>query len=113
MKQAIECITKNYFNFSGRASRKEYWQFYFMVLVFSLVLARLNLVYISLLLCIPTIAVCWRRLHDINKSGKYYFLGLIPVIGTIWLIILLCKKGNPEPNTYGESSSPTLARVNS
>ena len=123
MKQVIECITKNYFNFSGRANRKEYWQFYFMTLIISLVLANLDQFYFKslfdeggmllkipsillnftlLFLIIPSLAVGCRRLHDTNRRGTHLLLSLIPAIGTIWLIVLLCKKGDKESNTYGQ-----------
>ena len=55
----------------------------------------------SLFVLIPTLAVTFRRLHDINKSGFYILLFLIPVIGQIWLLILFLKEGDVGDNQYG------------
>lgn len=56
----------------------------------------------SLAILVPTLAVTVRRLHDIGKSGWMYFVGLIPLIGGIWLLVLLVTEGNHGPNQYGE-----------
>ncbi len=49
----------------------------------------------------PGIAVTIRRLHDVGKSGWWYFILLIPLLGGIWLLVLLCTEGNPGENSYG------------
>lgn len=118
MEWFIKCL-KNYANFSGRARRKEYWMFilFYMLLyipfyVISMYatsqnMATLNLivsglmVIISLGLCIPSLAVVVRRLHDINKSGWYYFMGLIPLVGGFILLYYLLKEGDKGENLYG------------
>lgn len=118
MKKAIECITKNYFNFKGRASRKEYWQFYPLaqVLPFCLQLAispifvggflllpvKLISYTLSLFLTIPFFAVTARRLHDTGRKAWFILIPLIPLIGTIWFLVLMCKKGHQGPNRYGD-----------
>ena len=50
----------------------------------------------SVILIIPNIAFVVRRLHDINKSGWYFFISFVPLIGFIWLFVLLCKKGKTQ-----------------
>jgi len=45
--------------------------------------------------------VAVRRLHDVGKSGWFLFIALIPLIGTIWLLVLLAKDGEPGMNQYG------------
>ena len=55
----------------------------------------------SLVLLIPTLSVTCRRLHDIGKSGWWFFIQLIPFIGFIWLFILLLTYSNSETNIYG------------
>lgn len=60
----------------------------------------LQLVY-GLAVIIPSIAVAVRRLHDIGKSGAWFFISLIPYIGTIWLLVLLCLEGEEGENQYG------------
>ena len=54
-----------------------------------------------LAILIPSLAVIVRRLHDIGKSGWFYFVSLIPFIGSIWLIILFATEGDKGPNQYG------------
>ena len=50
---------------------------------------------ISLGTLIPSLALVWRRLHDTNRSGAYYFLGLIPIAGPIILLVFLASASNP------------------
>lgn len=109
---------KQYFDFSGRARRKEFWYFnlfniiFFYVLLFifgaiadasgNIWIIFLSYVY-SLLTLIPSLAVSVRRLHDIGKSGAYILLSFIPLIGFIWLLILWCMEGESRPNQWGEN----------
>lgn len=53
------------------------------------------------IIAVPTFAIIARRLHDINKSGLWSLLLCIPVIGWVWLFILLTRKGNEGQNRYG------------
>ena len=53
---------------------------------------------------IPFISATVRRLHDIGKSGNFIFIGIIPLLGQIYLLFLLCKDSNEESNEYGDSS---------
>ena len=55
----------------------------------------------ELALLLPTLAVTWRRLHDIGKSGGYYFINMIPVVGSILVLIWLCRDSQPEENRFG------------
>ena len=52
---------------------------------------------------IPSLAVSVRRLHDVGKSGWFLLISLIPIIGSIWLLILFCTDGDNGDNTYGAS----------
>jgi len=54
-----------------------------------------------LAILVPFLAVTARRLHDTGKSGWWCILGLIPLVGTIWLIVLLASDGDREENAYG------------
>jgi uncharacterized membrane protein YhaH (DUF805 family) len=126
--EAIKFSYKNYFRFSGRASRSEYWywtlfnvlgyitayiayigywytyrisweldfflyehrdQFGFLFLVF--VLSTI----------IPGLSRGVRRLHDTNKSGALLFLGLIPLVGAVLLLVFFATDGDVGPNRYG------------
>ena len=55
----------------------------------------------ALAVLIPGLAVSVRRLHDIGKSGWWMFIVLIPIIGAIWLLVLVCTAGTPGSNAYG------------
>ena len=57
-----------------------------------------------LITTIPFISATVRRLHDIGKSGSFIFIGIIPLLGQIYLLFLLCKDSNEESNEYGDSS---------
>ena len=49
----------------------------------------------------PSLAVAVRRLHDIGKSGWMLLIGLIPLVGAIWLLILLLRDSEAGENKYG------------
>ncbi len=55
----------------------------------------------GLAVLVPGLAVCVRRLHDIGKSGWWVLIGLVPVIGGIWLLVLMCLDGEPKENQWG------------
>ena len=105
-------VLKKYTQFDGRSRRKEYWMFLLFNMIISYALqfvdhfisdspiGYLSGIY-SLAVLLPSIAVGIRRLHDVNKSGWYYLLMLLPIIGWIWLIILLATDGTQGPNQYG------------
>lgn len=104
---------KRYSEFTGRSRRAEYWYFYLISTVISIALSfgisftvgeTASLIVggtYSLALLIPTLAVTVRRLHDVGKSGWWMFISIIPLIGGIWLIVLLVRDSNPESNIYG------------
>lgn len=107
----VKAIQQNYCNFSGRASRSEFWWFYLFCIVIGWVI---NLVFMSsetanyivsgvfsLALLLPNLGLAVRRLHDIGKSGWWLFLAFIPVVGIIILIVWWCKDSQMEPNEYG------------
>jgi uncharacterized membrane protein YhaH (DUF805 family) len=116
-KESIVNVFQNYANFSGRARRSEYWYFTLFIFLVSAVLSGLNAAVFgtdaqmtiftviqslfSLATLIPSIAVTVRRLHDIGKSGWFYFLILIPVVGSIILLVWECKDSEPGTNVYG------------
>ncbi len=57
-----------------------------------------------LIATLPFISATVRRLHDIGKSGCFIFIGIIPLLGQIYLLFHLCKDSNEESNEYGDSS---------
>ncbi|MDP4268718.1 MAG: DUF805 domain-containing protein [Bacteroidota bacterium] len=56
---------------------------------------------VALGLFIPGLAVTVRRLHDVGKSGWFYLIILIPIVGAIWLLVLMFTEGKPGENEYG------------
>ena len=103
--------TKKYAVFSGRASRSEFWyHFLFLAVggvITSLIHPILYLVF-ALGLMIPSISVLVRRLHDIGKSGWFYWIILIPFVGAILMLVWVCKKGTEGENDYGSDPLVTL-----
>ncbi|MFD7097640.1 DUF805 domain-containing protein [Streptomyces xanthophaeus] len=111
-------VLKKYAEFSGRARRQELWMFVLcniavallVLLVDTLLGANLILYWIyALAVVVPSIALAVRRLHDIGKSGWWYFIGLIPLVGGIWLIVLFATEGQPQANEYGPSPKAVRA----
>lgn len=115
-----DCYTKNYANFQGRARRSEYWNFFLFYFLIYITLYAMTLglgfatespvlmgIFGLLLLIfafgslIPFLGVTVRRLHDTDKSGWMILIGLIPLIGTIILIVFYCTEGTRGPNQYG------------
>jgi uncharacterized membrane protein YhaH (DUF805 family) len=121
--EAVSRFYGNYANFSGRASRSEYWfaALYSAVVTVPLEvlaystgsvdpytgIAQPNVMWMGLfglwflVNFIPSLAVAWRRLHDVNKSGGYYFIVFIPLIGAILLLVALCTDSDQQQNRFG------------
>ena len=109
--ESISTCYKNFFKIEGRAIRSEYWWFHlFFVIIISLpswdvdIDSKIlrNLLGIALLSAIiPGITVAIRRLHDVNKSGGYLFLSLIPILGSIILLFMLIPEGDKGKNRFG------------
>jgi uncharacterized membrane protein YhaH (DUF805 family) len=120
---------RKYATFRGRARRAEFW--WFTLLAALLEVAALTIdfrmghgpftdaalatpdgawtlnaigpayVAVTLFLLLPSIAVAVRRLHDINRSGWYYLVGLAPIIGPVMLLFWFFKRGTAGGNDYG------------
>ena len=112
-KEAVKtCLVDKYATFSGRASRSEYWYSVLfgylvamLIVIFGMIIESPEIMVVlysilSLILLIPSLAVCIRRLHDTGRSGWWYLLVLIPYIGAIALLIIFCLKSD-EDNKYG------------
>ena len=101
------CLTKNFANFEGRARREEIWMFWLFNVIISFVAFIPYIGYaiasiFSLWALIPGIAVAVRRLHDTGRSGWWYFIALVPVIGWIWFFVLVYFiDSQPGYNQYG------------
>jgi len=112
---------KRYAQFSGRASRSEFWLFQlFMVIVsiplyvlgfvagytdsqaLALVSTGLSLV-MWLIFVLPTLAVTVRHLHDTDRSGWWLLLTLVPIVGLV-LVVFMLLPGTPGGNRFATAA---------
>ncbi|MBD5216201.1 MAG: DUF805 domain-containing protein [Bacteroidales bacterium] len=111
-EQAVRsAIQQHYCDFNGRASRSEYWWYVLFTVILSVIIQAFGVIssdvslylgaIVNLALLLPGLSLCVRRLHDINKSGWFILLGLIPIVGAIILIVWFCKESEMQPNQYG------------
>ena len=132
----LEPLTSKYFQFSGRAPRREFWYFILFTIILSFLFAKvgeiLGLFYMipmnipsvsetgemtnmvqdiplnlaqmgfGLATFIPSLAIAIRRLHDIGKSGWWYLIVLIPLIGALVLLAFFVMGSQQSENKYGE-----------
>ena len=129
--EAIQTCFKKYVDFGGRARRSEFWNFYLFTFIISMCFTTLysillalsfdsfnsvnegvyrvaNIILIicylfGLVIFLPCLSVSIRRLHDIGKSGWFYLLGFIPIVGIIILVVWYAKDSDVETNKYGVS----------
>ena len=115
LMDAMKSGFKNSFSLSGRASRSEYWfwvlggvVFQIVMLVGAVVLGVMDipvlpaLMALAPILLVPgSITLVVRRLHDVGMSGWMFFVGLVPLIGAIYLIYLFVQEGDMGENAYG------------
>lgn len=111
-------VLKKYARFDGRAGQKEYWYFslfsFIIIVVLSVIdmmtgtfnvnvgLGLLSGIY-TLAVLIPSIAVSVRRLHDTDRSGGWFLINAIPLIGVIVFLIFTAQDGTPGDNQYGSN----------
>lgn len=111
-KDAVSTCLHKYVVFTGRARRSEYWFFWLFCFVVS-VAARLidgaignNSFVIGLVaalgLFLPQLAAAIRRLHDTDRSGWFFLLAFIPLVGGIILLVFLCQDSKGQ-NRFGDS----------
>jgi uncharacterized membrane protein YhaH (DUF805 family) len=120
----IDTIKNKYADFNGRATRSEYWYFVLFYFILSVIARVIDITLVnpqlslspeiaqqgtvitglfSLALLLPQIAVGIRRLHDIGKSGWWYLLILIPILGWLVLIYFYTQDTQSGTNAYGSN----------
>ena len=107
MEHFIDAL-KKYADFSGRATRKQYWMFVLFYVIIYIALTVIDVVLqtfvlgviFSLALFIPSLSVAARRLHDTGRTGWWQLIYLIPLIGLIIMIVFLVQDSHDE-NQYG------------
>ena len=100
--ESIQTCFSKYADFTGRASRSEYWWWFLFELLATMTTSVVNdkvSALFSIAVVLPSLAVGARRLHDIDKSGWFQLLFFIPVIGWIILIYWAAQEGK-EPNRF-------------
>ena len=119
---AVKSVLGNYVGFSGRAGRPEYWYWILVVLIVTVLLAIIEgavlapllgfeafapeagqprRLLFSLAIILPSFAVMVRRLHDIDRSGWWVLIQLVPIIGGLVLIWWLTRPSDPGENRFG------------
>jgi len=116
--EAVGSALTKYATFSGRARRAEYWWFALFNILVKLAAGIADHLFIqshafgaggsgpislltSLALLLPGLALGFRRLHDVGRSGWWWLLVLIPIIGWIVLFYWSVSRGDAGPNAYG------------
>jgi len=109
-------VIKKFGDWSGRARRSEYWGFFLVNLVISFVLTVIDAAFLgmkygesigilstlySLAVLLPSLGVFVRRLHDTGRSGWWWFLIFIPLVGALVILLFLVTDGQPGDNKYG------------
>lgn len=114
---AIKTCFQKYVTFSGRARRREYWFWALFNLIVAIAAGFIDSAMfasvtnpnssgpvgtiVTLAILLPSLSVSVRRLHDLDKSGWWVLIGLIPIIGMIIMIIWACMKGTTGDNRFG------------
>ena len=117
MGDAVRTVLSKYATFSGRAGRGELWWWVLALLIVSIVVEALDRglgfhgggplsFVLGLAVLLPNIAVGVRRLHDIDRTGWWLLIGLIPIVGLITLIVFYVMRGTPGPNRFGPAPVP-------
>ncbi len=118
-------VLKKYATISGRATRSEYWYFVLfnaLITIALIVLDKVTGTYnadvglgavsglYSLAVLIPSVAVAIRRLHDTGRSGWWFLLAFIPLVGALILLFFMVQDSQAMTNKYGENpkASPAL-----
>jgi len=135
--RAISSGYRKYLTFGGRASRSEYWWWVLFILLSSIVVAivegtlglgsgtvtqveggvsasyaggPLSIIW-ALVNILPGIAVGVRRLHDTDRSGWWYLIALVPLVGAIVLLVFFCTRGTAGANRFGPDPLGSPAEV--
>jgi uncharacterized membrane protein YhaH (DUF805 family) len=113
---AVKLGFANYVNFSHRACRSEYWFWYLFAVIGLFATALFDSSSVGRPLTytfLPSLSVAIRRLHDLDRTGWWILLALIPVVGDIILLIWFCFKGTDGPNRFGADRLAQLGTISS
>lgn len=105
MQESFVTCFKKYADFNGRATRSEYWWFMLGAVIIYIITSLLSSVLYGLavlVLLLPSLSACVRRLHDIGKSGWWCLLSLVPIVG-LFLLYWLAQPTQQGANQFGEA----------
>lgn len=111
-------VLRKYADFSGRASRTEFWMFTLVNMIVILILSAISRyvgwpaslvdnIY-NLAVFIPGLAVAVRRLHDTDRTGWWLLITVIPLVDLI-LLVFFVQASQPGANEYGADASTVRA----
>lgn len=124
MIEAVQTVFRKYAVFSGRAARSEYWWWILFVVIVSIVSQIIDgaviapalgfqafeegagqplSMVVSLALFLPGLSVAVRRLHDIDRSGWWFLVIFVPIVGFLLLLYWFVQPGTADENQYGEN----------
>jgi uncharacterized membrane protein YhaH (DUF805 family) len=111
-KTAVTTCFRKYATFHGRARRSEYWWFQLFLAIAGVAsgiadaIVSAPLAWFAFLVLLvsflPSLAVFVRRLHDVDRSGWWVLLFVVPLIGPIALFIFVLSRGTDGPNRFGD-----------
>jgi uncharacterized membrane protein YhaH (DUF805 family) len=103
-------MLNNYFGFEGRATLGEFWKPFAINVVIGIIFFIVDSIFhpfvivadlFDLAILFPGLALLFRRLHDTGRTGWWWLIGIIPLVGWIAIIYLAAQPGDPAPNQYG------------
>jgi uncharacterized membrane protein YhaH (DUF805 family) len=98
------CLQQKYADFTGRASRSEFWWFMLFNLLVSLAAQAIHpvaSVLVTLALLLPVCSVAVRRLHDVGRNGWWLLINLVPLVGFLVLLFWNVQPSEPNDNAWG------------
>lgn len=122
MITAVKTVLGKYATFEGRAARPEYWWWILAMVILFTILGVVDGAFIaplmgfepfqkeagqplsllvSLGLLLPNLALAVRRLHDTDRSGWWLLIGLIPIVGSLVLLVFYLLPGTQGQNRFG------------
>ena len=120
--EAVSTCFKKSVVWEGRAPRAEYWWFELaqvLILVAALIIDQIlgtGVIYIiaAIALILPSLAVLIRRLHDTDRTGWWFWIMILPIIGSIVILVFTLIAGDEGdnkygPNPYGPAAAPPPA----
>jgi uncharacterized membrane protein YhaH (DUF805 family) len=126
MQEAVKAVLSKYATFEGRASRSEFWWYVLALIIVAVIIKLVDgalvapmlgfepfdpmagqplSIILALVFLLPSLAVTVRRLHDIDRSGWWYFVNLVPLIGPLVLLYWEVQPGTEGTNQFGEANS--------